>query len=88
MCPVQLQIYAEYPDEEFTKNPQGVWTEPRTCFPQIYGVDEGGRAIMNRHLSRAKEFEFFEQLQPCMIGMDACSGAHNLEPLLVHLSGT
>ena len=56
--------------------------------PSDYGVDEGARAIMNRHFSRAKEFEFFEQLKPCMVGMVACSSLHYWGRMLEHVSGT
>ena len=44
---------------------------------QIYAVDEGGQMVMSRRLSRAKALAFFEQLDECEIGMEACSGAHH-----------
>ena len=44
---------------------------------QVYAVDKEGRAVMNRRLSRTRALEFFEGLDSCVIGMEACGGAHN-----------
>ena len=49
---------------------------------QVYTVYDSGQATMNRRLSRAKALEFFEKLKSCVIGMDACSGAHHLGHVL------
>ena len=43
---------------------------------QVHGVDELGRAKVRKQLSRAEVLEFFAQLPPCIIGMEACGGAH------------
>ncbi len=52
---------------------------------QIYAVYEGGQATMNRRFSRAKALEFFDQLKPCVIGMEACGGAHHWGRILEQL---
>ncbi len=43
---------------------------------QVHGVDERGRAGVTKKLSRAEVLEFFAQLRPCLIGIEACGGAH------------
>ena len=43
---------------------------------QVHGVDERGVTSMRRQLSRAKVLEFFVQRPPCLIGIEACGGAH------------
>jgi len=36
---------------------------------------ENGRAV-TRKLKRSKMHEFFSQIEPCLIGMEACGSAH------------
>jgi transposase len=43
---------------------------------QVHGVDELGRAKVRKRLSRAEVLEFFAQLPPCIVGIEACGGAH------------
>lgn len=43
---------------------------------QLHGVDEQGKARVSKKLARAKVLEFFVQLPPCIIGIEACGGAH------------
>lgn len=43
---------------------------------QLHGVDHHGRTILQKRLSRGKLAEFMAQLPPCLIGMEACGGAH------------
>ncbi len=43
---------------------------------QVHGVDEQGKARLGRQLARAKVLEFFAQLPPCLIGIEACASAH------------
>src|ERR1039457_4549854 len=43
---------------------------------QVHGVDEKGNAKVRKQLKRSKVAEFFAQLPPCLIGMEACGGAH------------
>jgi transposase len=47
----------------------------KTVF-QVHGVDETGRAVVRRQLRRKKVLEYFSQLPPCLVGMEACAGAH------------
>ncbi len=43
---------------------------------QIHGVDEHGKAIIKKQLRRAQMAEFFINLPPCLIGMEACGSSH------------
>ena len=43
---------------------------------QLHGVDAQGRVLLRRQLRRNQMLEFFQRLPPCLIGMEACSGAH------------
>ena len=42
----------------------------------VHGVNSNGEVVLRRSLSRAKLSEPVAQLPPCLIGMEACSGAH------------
>ena len=44
----------------------------------VHGVDAGGKAVLRKSLSRSKLIELMAQLPPCRIGLEACSGAHQL----------
>jgi transposase len=44
----------------------------------VHGVDESGKAVLVRpSVARAKLPELIASLPPCLIGMEACSGAHH-----------
>lgn len=42
----------------------------------VHGVDASGEVLLRKAVSRAKLSELVAQLTPCLIGMEACSGAH------------
>jgi transposase len=42
----------------------------------VHGVDASGAVVLCKTVSRAKLSELLAQLAPCLIGMEACSGAH------------
>ena len=43
---------------------------------QVHGVDADGTVVIRRRIGRAKVFEFFADLPPCLVGMEACATAH------------
>jgi transposase len=44
----------------------------------VHGVDESGKPVLVRpEVPRAKLLELIANLPPCLIGMEACSGAHH-----------
>ena len=42
---------------------------------QVHGVTEDGRVAFNKPLRRARILPFFTKVEPCLIGMEACSSA-------------
>jgi transposase len=47
----------------------------KTIF-QVHGVDAAGEAALERRLRRSKVLGFFAEMEPCLIGMEACATAH------------
>ena len=44
----------------------------------LQGVDETGKVVVRRpSVKRDQLLEFFAALPPCLVGMEACSGAHD-----------
>ncbi len=43
---------------------------------QVHGVDERGKTVLRKQLKRAQVVQFFANLAPCVIGMEACGSAH------------
>lgn len=44
---------------------------------QIHGVDAHGKAVLRKQLRRSEMAKFFSNLEPCLIGMEACGSAHH-----------
>jgi hypothetical protein len=43
---------------------------------QIHGVDERGKAVLKKQLKRHQVLAFFANLSTCLVGIEACGGAH------------
>jgi transposase len=43
---------------------------------QVHGVNERGKTMLRKVFKRADLIKFFANLAPCLIGMEACGGAH------------
>jgi len=43
---------------------------------QVHGITSDGKVAFNRSLRRAQLANFFEALEPCLIGMEACGSSH------------
>src|SRR4030095_10963962 len=43
---------------------------------QIHGIDAAEKVVVRRQLRRGQVMKFFEGLSRCLIGMEACGGAH------------
>ena len=44
----------------------------------VHGVDEAGKAVLVKpKVARDQLMALIAQLPPCLIGMEACSGAHH-----------
>ena len=44
---------------------------------QVHGVDQRGKAVLQKQLKRAQMVPFFANLPPCLVGMEACGSAHH-----------
>ena len=52
---------------------------------QVHGVDGRGKAVLRKRLARAKVLEFFANLPRCVVGLEACGGAHHWARELIKL---
>jgi transposase len=43
---------------------------------QVHGVDAAGEVVVRRQLRRSEVLKFFARLEPCLVGLEACAGAH------------
>ena len=43
---------------------------------QVHGVDGTGAVVMRKRVGRSKVLEFFGDLSPCLVGIEACPSAH------------
>lgn len=43
---------------------------------QLHGTDAKGRCVLKRRLSRTGLVAFMSKLKPCLVGIEACTGAH------------
>ncbi len=43
----------------------------------IHGVDAYGKCVLRKTVKRNRLLEVFANLPPCLVGMEACSGAHH-----------
>src|SRR3954447_24541286 len=49
---------------------------------QVHGVDETGKALIRRKLSRNELISFFEKQEACTVVMEACGAGHHWARLL------
>jgi transposase len=43
---------------------------------QVHGTDQQGKVVLRKRLARGKVLGFFANLPRCLIGLEACGGAH------------
>ena len=55
---------------------------------QVHGANERGKAMLRKKLRRDQLMPFFANLPPCLIGMEACGGAHHWARKLQQLGHT
>ena len=55
---------------------------------QVHGVDARGKAVTRKQLKRKDVVKFFANLEPCLIGMEACGSAHYWARKLTELGHT
>ena len=52
---------------------------------QVHGVDESEKVVLAKQLRRNQVIPFFERLDPCLVGMEACATAHHWSRELIKL---
>src|SRR5579872_6897434 len=55
---------------------------------QAHGVSTSGEVMLRRKLRRSEVIEFFRDLPPCLVGMEACASAHHWARQLSDLGHT
>jgi transposase len=55
---------------------------------QVHAVDEQGKPVIRKSLKRQQVMPFFANLAPCLIGIEACGGAHDWARRLKSLGHT
>jgi transposase len=55
---------------------------------QVHGVDEHGKVVLRKQLKRKDVLSFFANLEPCLVGMEACGSAHYWARKLAELGHT
>src|SRR3979490_2352912 len=55
---------------------------------QVHGIDAAEKVVVRKQLRRSQVLEFFKQLPPCLIGMEACATAHYWARELTRLGHT
>jgi transposase len=43
---------------------------------QVHGVDAAGQVVTRRKLKRRNVLAFFQNLSPCLVGIEACASSH------------
>ena len=43
---------------------------------QVHGIDADSEVVVRKQLRRSAMHKYFAKLAPCLIGMEACGGAH------------
>ena len=44
---------------------------------QVHGITDDGEVVFDRALRRAQLLKFFERLDPCLVGIEACGTSHH-----------
>ena len=55
---------------------------------QVHGVNATGPVVVRKRLRRAEVLTFFAELEPCLVGMEACATAHYWARELIKLGHT
>src|SRR5262245_1079558 len=55
---------------------------------QVHGIDAEGKVLIRHRLKRRCVLAFFEKLQPCLVGIEACARSHHWSRELTTLGHT
>jgi transposase len=51
----------------------------------LHAFDEAGNTVLAKDLKRGQVLSFFEKLEPCRVGLEACASAHHWARELIKL---
>jgi hypothetical protein len=75
-CQTDMINLSDKPAEESDMNIKRVGIDLAKQVFQIHGVNGQEKVVIRKQLRRAQLLDYFKKLQPCLIGMEACGGAH------------
>ena len=52
---------------------------------QVHGIDENDEVVVVKQLRRNQVIPFFEKMEPCLVGMEACATGHHWARELIKL---
>ncbi len=52
---------------------------------QVHGVDENDEVVVAKQVRRNQVIPFFEKIEPCLVGMEACATGHHWARELIKL---
>lgn len=55
---------------------------------QLHGTDAKGNCVLKKRLSRSKLIQYMSQLPSCLVGIEACGGAHYWARLFISMGHT
>jgi transposase len=55
---------------------------------QLHGINSKGKCVLKKRLSREKLIEFMAQLPVCLVGIEACGGAHYWSRIFIGMGHT
>ena len=44
---------------------------------QVHGIDRDDKVIVRKQLRRSQVIRFFQELAPCLVGIEACASSHH-----------
>jgi transposase len=44
---------------------------------QVHGINAAGKPVVRRQLKRRQVIAFFQKLEPCLVGIEACASSHH-----------
>ena len=75
-CQTDMINVSDKPAEESDMNIKRVGIDLAKSVFQVHGVDSQEKVVLRKQLRRAQLLDYFKKLPPCLIGMEACGGAH------------
>ena len=59
------------------------WSIAKSVF-QVHGINEIGQPVFKRRPRRADVLRLFSELEPALVGIEACHAGHHIRRLLIH----